>query len=118
MSAFDKYLVSGELIINGENYGGNKQYFIIRGLLNHCPCGQPVDHLTYILEGLEIVNDRFKDSWTRHNKRVNKHFASYEGYTFFLQTIDKIGYANSCNGWLEDEGRELLSMMREWKSEV
>lgn len=118
MSEFDKYLVNGELTINGQSFGDDKQYFLIRGMLNHCPCGEPADHLKWILAGMEIIDSRFKDSWATHNKKISKHFVSYPGYRFFLQTIDKLGFANSCDGWLEDEGKELLYMLREWESEI
>ena len=102
---------------------------LLQSQLGFCVCGAPEDSLRYILRGLELIEEGSRDvaedraaheAWlSAHFDRRMEHFGTYGAEYFFYYWCDKADLSNhggSVPGWLTDEGKNLLALLREWSA--
>lgn len=93
------------------------------GFLDFCGCGCPTENLGYVLDGLALVEERMQKipdfDFKAWRARAEKHFRSDEAQFFFWYWADKeklTEHGSSVPGWLTDQGKQLLGLLREWKA--
>lgn len=116
---------------DGYEYDGcfyqNADDLLQTGMFGFCGCGRPSENLLYVLGGLELIDEpspngtreQFNAWWTGYHERVLKHFGSDEAAYFFYYWADKeelTEHGGGVPGWLGEKGRNILMMLREWKT--
>jgi len=96
------------------------------GMLKFCACGAPEQNLLYVLGGLELIDEDRPDGtlaefhkWCKKwEKRRQVHFGSEAAADFFFYWADSqelTEHGSSVPGWLTNKGKELMTLLREWK---
>ena len=85
--------------------------------MNMCSCGEPERWLRVVRAGLEYLDRPVLDqAWEEHfENAINPRLQTDEGW-FVFYALDSWGLTeHGCciPGWLTDEGRELLMLLRE-----
>ncbi len=103
-------------------------------ILGFCGCGIPDETRMYVEEGLSIIEsiadfnrentDLFSAAYDAFHKakreRIHARFHSMESWYFFLYWCDAeklIEHGSSLPGWLTDKGSNLLSLLRQVRSD-
>lgn len=121
------YVVDGKYMFGGFDYK-TPDHLIRSGILGFADDEQHTPCLRHIMHGLSIYDERFQnvpqhgtrelsrffDKW---NQKLMGHFKTREAmYFFFCWADDRdfMDYGTSFPGFLTDNGRALLSLLKEW----
>lgn len=96
--------------------------FLTSHCLGFCGCGMPEEALDYILDILQLIQDRgliHSDTltWDDWKTRERKIFPSQGSAYFAYYVLDEKGlteHGGSVPGWLTPKGEELLSDLSEY----
>lgn len=118
----DKYKQEDGTYLYNECTHERAQDLILRGMLGFCGCGMPVDCISFIKGGLELLDKYSKEEtdFKQWKEEVLKYFGTEGGEWFFWYWCDKEELSNHGGivpGWLEEKGIELLSDLRESERE-
>jgi hypothetical protein len=93
------------------------------GIFEFCACGDPEGNLQYILAGLETIAALQDQVWTKSmtyeqwitecEKNLGDDKAQY--FFFYWADLQELTtHGGAVPGWLEQKGRDVLAMLREW----